>query len=102
MSLDDEVVYHPDMKDNDAANGLVCFLSHDRPCGADCMAFTMEKLDGQEYLGQWANCRVLVGLHKGAKHLTILAQVGGQLVKHQADTTRRSQSAPPMPRGPQT
>lgn len=104
---DNERAYHPDMKEDTPENGLICFLNHERPCGADCMAFTTDKPASQEYVGQWSNCRVLTSLHQGAKHLTILAHAGGQLVKGQVDNNRRNQSTPPAPyvppvnRGPQ-
>jgi len=100
MPHEEEVAYHPDMKEDDSKNGLVCFMSATRPCGADCMAFSAEQPEGHEYIGQWSNCRLLTSMHKGAKHLTILATVGSQLIKHQADETRRSQPAPPVPQGP--
>lgn len=80
-------------------NGLICWRDKDRPCGADCMAFG-EPPDGPDYQGkQWANCQVLVNEHRTAKHLTILVQVGNELVKQRkneaADRSRMSQPAPP-------
>ena len=57
-------------------NGLICWLNVDRPCGADCMAYSDPPMvKGADYEGrQWANCIVLVSLHQESKHATILAQ----------------------------
>lgn len=93
MSAKDEVVgYHPDMKPQ--INGQQCFLNMDRPCGADCMAFQTDRPQGVEYNGQWANCLVLTTAHKAAKHLIVLAQCGGTLVKQAQDQERKNQTAP--------
>ena len=98
------MTYHSNMVDHEdvAKNGLVCFLDKDRPCGADCMAYT-EQPEGQDYQGkQWANCMLLVNAHRGGKHLTILASVGGELVKkaknEAADRLRTNQPPPPVVR----
>ncbi len=82
------------------ANGLVCWRDKERPCAPDCMAF-IEPPEGADYAGkQWANCLVLVNEHRTGKHLTILAQVGGELVKARkveaADKQRLNQ--PPIPK----
>lgn len=81
-------------------NGLFCFKDASRPCGADCMAFS-DPPEGPDFQGkQWANCMVLVNDHRSAKHLVILASVGGQLAQkaktEQADRIRNSQQPPPV------
>lgn len=76
---ENQVSHFPDLKEHDPKkNGLMCFLNADRPCGADCMAFTTDKASGPEYLGQWSDCMLLQSAHRSAKHLVILAQVAGE------------------------
>lgn len=96
-------VHHPDMKDDDRRNGLVCFLDQNRPCGSDCMAFLVDRPEGNDYRAQqWANCMLLVSTHRSAKHLTILAQVTDAFVQktraQAADQVRATQTPPPVPR----
>lgn len=93
---------HADRLDAEALdkNGLICFLDHDRPCGADCMAFG-EPPEGVDYQGkQWANCLLLTSAHRGSKHLVVLASIGSDLVKkartEQADRLRAQQPPPPV------
>lgn len=99
---DTPFIHHPDMKDDKPEkNGLVCFLNMDRPCGADCMAW-QERPEGKDYVGQWADCMLLVNLHRGAKHLTILASVTDTFLQKSktqaADQARQGQAPPPAPR----
>jgi len=107
MGLPDEetpFLHHPDLIDDDhEKNGLCCFLDGARQCGPDCMAFTTLRPEGQDYVGhQWANCLLLVSAHRGAKHLTILAQVTDGLLRktrvQAADEARVAQAPPPPPR----
>lgn len=96
-------VHHPDMKEDDKGNGLVCFLDQNRSCGPDCMAFLIERPEGNDYRGQqWANCMLLVNAHRAGKHLTILASVTDAFVQknraHAADQARATQAPPPVPR----
>lgn len=91
--------YHPNMMDGQETNGLACWRQLDRPCGPDCMAFTKPP-EGQDYQGQqWANCMILVNNHRTGKHLTIIAQGIGELVKlrknEKADAARANQPTPP-------
>ena len=79
--------------------GLMCFLNFERPCSAECMSF-VDPPEGPDYEGkQWANCHLLVNAHRAGKHLTILAQTTGELVKktktQMADQQRLSQPPPP-------
>lgn len=94
-------LHHPNMVDAEPTrkNGLICWRDKDRPCGADCMAY-VEAPVGPDYQGkQWANCLVLVNEHRTGKHLTILSQVGGELVRvrktEAADRARAAQPPPP-------
>jgi hypothetical protein len=80
-------------------NGLICFLSNDRPCGPDCMAFDAAP-EGADYKDkQWANCMLLVNAHRAGKHLIVLASVGAEMVRRAkteaADHARTNQPAPP-------
>lgn len=70
---------------------LACFITQDRVCGPDCMAFLPQAPKGETYLGQqWPHCLVLVSIEKGARHLTIIA---GEALKSAAQAAR-SASAP--------
>ena len=96
-------LHHPDMKDDDPRNGLMCFQDQTRECGAGCMAYLVEPPEGNDYRGhQWANCMLLVSAHRGAKHLTILAQVTDTFLRtaraQAADQARTAQAPPPVPR----
>jgi hypothetical protein len=93
--------HHPNMLDDEPLrkNGLICWRDKERPCSAECMAFDNAP-SGPEYDGkQWANCKLLVDSHRTGKHLTILAQQQGELVKAQkneaADRLRLNQPPPP-------
>ena len=92
-SEEEERAYHPDMKEK-TANGLYCFKDMTRPCGADCMAYQLEKPEGPDYRSQWANCSILVNEHKSAKHLIIIAQGVTTLLKQGQDRIRTSQAPP--------
>lgn len=87
--------YHPDQKPMGKDNGLMCFKDMTRPCGADCMAFQLERPQGPDYKNQqWANCMILTNQHKSAKHLVILAVGVGKLVEQQQDSVRTNQRPP--------
>lgn len=94
--------YHPNTKEEpEDKSGLYCFKDHSRPCGADCMAY-IDPPEGPDYVGkQWARCMVLVNGHRTGKHLTILANVCGQLERGlataNADARRANQIPPPSP-----
>lgn len=93
--------YFPNMVEGDDVrkSGLICWRDKERACGPDCMAFTTPP-DGPDYQGQqWASCMLLVNSHRTGKHLTIIAQGVGELVKlrknEKADAVRSNQPAPP-------
>jgi hypothetical protein len=96
-------VHHSDIKDDDVRSGLLCFLDRDRVCGPDCMAYLSDPPAQPDYRGnQWASCMLLVNVHRGGKHLTILAQVASDFTQasraHVADQARKSQMPPAVPR----
>src|SRR5690606_10644440 len=79
-----------------------CFIDSNRPCTAECMAFLVVRPEGPDYEGQqWAACSLLVNMHRGGKHLTVLASQGAAVLKDMrikmADEKRLNQ--PPPPRG---
>lgn len=70
-----------------------CFIAQDRVCSADCMAYLQKPPTGVDYIGeQWARCAVLVSLHRGSKHLTILADVGAKLVASKRQEEREKKA----------
>lgn len=95
----DELHYHPNLKPDEPKEGLVCFLDISRPCGPDCMAYEKapEVPDYQDK--QWADCLLLVNLHRAGKHLVVLASVGSEILKkvknEAADRARANQPPPP-------
>jgi hypothetical protein len=96
-------LHHPDLKEDDARHGLVCFMDHNRVCGPDCMAYLSDPPEQADYRGQqWANCMLLVNAHRAGKHLTIVAQVVSEFTQkskaHAADQARAGQVPPPVPR----
>lgn len=81
-------------------SGLFCFISPERLCDSDCMAFLPVMPEGADYQGQqWSKCLLLVNAHKAGKHLTVLAQHSDGLLKHlrvvKADAQRGGPSIPP-------
>lgn len=96
--------FHPNTIPSEEVKGrgLICFLNLERSCGPDCMSF-IEAPEGEDYRGkQWANCLLLVNIHRGGKHLAVLASQGSELLKQQkvraADQQRTGQSNPPVPK----
>ena len=62
---------------------LFCFLDKDRPCTPACVAFLTTRPEGNDYKEQgWSACSLLVNAHRGGKHLTVLAQLGADYMKH--------------------
>lgn len=75
-------------------NGLCCFLNAERFCGPDCMAYAAPPAGTDYQEQQWAQCKVLVSLHQGGKHLVVLAQAA----TNAAAERKRTQPPPPAPR----
>lgn len=75
--------------------GLYCFITSDRACGAECMAYAAPP-PGQDYKDQqWANCKILTSLHQASKHVALIARV---VDSESADKKRLSQVPPKEPR----
>ena len=54
---------------------LRCFITPERACGPDCMAFVTQVPMHVDYRGQaWPHCLILLNLHRTGKHLVILAE----------------------------
>lgn len=80
------------------STGLFCFLNSDRACGADCMAYEAAPTH-KDFMGkQWANCMLLVNIHRTGKHLTIIAQSTDALLTLKRDEVRTQQPPPPAVR----
>jgi len=86
--------YHPDAREvNPKEGGLSCFISQDRVCGPDCMAFLPQVPEGKDFLGeQWAHCMLLVNAHRTGKHLVIIAS-------EQSKTNAEARRSKPAPGG---
>ena len=85
------------------ADGLLCFMNAERPCGPDCMAYEQAPLQPDYQDKQWANCLLLVNAHRVGKHLVVLASVASDQVRQTknaaADAQRANQPPPPNPKG---
>lgn len=93
----EEHVFHPNVKVDSPK--LQCFLDDGRECGADCMAY-VEAPEGPDYVDrQWANCMLLVNIHRTGKHLIVLASCASNAEKasknEAADRARTNQPTPP-------
>jgi hypothetical protein len=73
---------------------LLCFITPDRVCGPDCMAYVTNKPSQSDYKDQaWPHCLVLLNLHRTGKHLVILAETASKLLQKHPDP--HTQIAPP-------
>lgn len=60
---------------------LICFQNIERPCGPDCMAY-IPTPEAKEYEGQpWANCHVLVNMHRQGKYTAVTASLIEKITK---------------------
>ena len=103
-SLETPYIHSPDMIDDDVRNGLICFLDAKRQCGADCMAYTTDSsATGSDLNVQQGHCALVVGVHRTAKHLVIIANLLNEQRsadrKKDADMKRTMQPSPPNPLG---
>ena len=94
-------LHHPNLKDPEGST--CCFLNSERVCGPDCIAFIpqIEKPTHSDFIGkEWSKCHILINLHRGGKHLVILAEAAGNLVgslkKQSADAQRTNQPEPKL------
>ena len=85
-----------DLEEPIPGTGLCCFLSTERRCGPDCMAYSDFVPEGIDYKTpdgkprQWAYCILLVNAHKTGKHVVNIAN----LMKVSADNQQRNQPLP--------
>lgn len=90
---DGGTVFSPNMRPEDT--GLMCFMDAARPCGAECMAFTMSEKSPALSLQQ-SSCVLLVGVERMGRFTGGLVSL---LRKKTADEARTGTSAPPSPLG---
>lgn len=93
-----------EVEEEEKETGLFCFLSAERGCGVDCMAFKREVPEGPDYRTpdgeprQWSQCMLLVHAHKLSKHVVALAIKAEESVKLQknavADQMRAAAASP--------
>ena len=82
-----------------AKTGLFCFMNADRVCSADCMAFLHPPPAEPDYAGQqWASCLLLVNVHRGGKHLVILASEAHKLAAQGRTAPPGANIPPPIVR----
>lgn len=98
MAGSEDQVYHPNTMPAEPNRGLACFISQQRVCGPDCMAFLPQPPEGPAYIGeQWAHCMVLVNTDRVGRHLVVLTDVvskaASRFMQKQAEATR-NQPAP--------
>ena len=94
----------PEQEADDLKERLFCFLDASRPCDSECMAYLTARPEGMDYKGQpWSQCILLVNAHRGGKHLTVLASMGADIMKHlkikAADATREANNPSAIPKG---
>jgi hypothetical protein len=70
--------------EKEETSGLTCFLSENRVCGADCMAYLTAPPAGKDFQGQqFAHCMVLVNIQRAGKHLVVIAnEIGNAPPNH--------------------
>lgn len=84
----------PDLKADDKASGLMCFLDDTRECGADCMAYLPEPADPTvTSLGpQQKNCILIVSVERLGRYsagvVSILRKGQERTEKDAADEKR--------------
>ena len=78
-------------------SGLFCWRDKDRPCTAECMAFTPPPQAKDYKDQQWASCSLLVNGHRTGKHLVILSEVVSKLYETLRGTVNKLPD-PPIPR----
>lgn len=89
-------------------NELYCFMDHDRPCQADCMAYKTMPDENKHLDPGQQHCVLLDSVEKAGHGLQVLAAVFGTWMKKQqtkeADAKREaamSGARPPAPTGGQ-
>jgi hypothetical protein len=60
---DEEFLHEPPVMEDDP-HGLFCFMNMDRPCSADCMAYTPYDSESKYLPDQAKNCTILVSVER--------------------------------------
>lgn len=90
METEDGMVEVPSVKEE---SGLYCFIDSARPCSADCMAFLTTLPEAKEFQGnQWAQCHLLVNIHRMGKYSSVTAS---ELYQIRVTAAKASQPVPP-------
>lgn len=93
-----EQVAIPDTKPDEPESGLMCFLSPERECGPECMAFTPQPADVAALAPQQRHCIVLVSGERLARHAAIGVKVVNDIFSFfktvSADQQRTGQKPP--------
>jgi len=95
--LEPEQYQEPADEQRVTGDELFCFLDATRMCNMACVSFLIVRPEGKDYEGQpFACCSLLVSAHRSGKHLTVLAQIGADVLKHNriktADAVREANS----------
>lgn len=90
---DTAYIHSPDELEDDDTHGLVCFLSHERPCGADCMAFITQPSESPALNEQQKCCIALVSLER-------LGRYSGGLLKMVNNFIADVERGTPSPKDP--
>lgn len=97
MNGETEYIHPPDELDDDPAkNGLVCCFDMDRPCGADCMAYTSFESESQTLTIQQKCCVFVVAADRIGRNLGYIAKT---IKTSAADAQRGGAKPPPDPMG---
>ena len=92
--VDTPFIHSPDEVEADKENGLVCFLSVERPCGADCTAFTTYPAESKLLSEQQKNCVLIVAMERLGRYSGGFISMIRPLLD---DIKRGMQNPPPSP-----
>ena len=79
MEREEEYMESPDVADNDEV--VYCFIDYQRPCSADCVAYTTFPRDNKHLEATQRHCVVIQTAELGARSLNILAGIANQALK---------------------
>ena len=85
-----------ELDDDPDKNGLICFINMDRPCGADCMAYTTAEGESPYLNRQQNHCALIVGIERLGRHTGGLLSL---LRRNAQDAKRTGGAVPPSPVG---
>lgn len=84
---DEQFLHEPDeMEDTPENSGLFCFFNMDRPCNADCMAYTDENAETPYLSNQQKACTLLVAVER-------LGRYSGGIMKIIKDSAKEESNA---------